>query len=110
MSSAKTLYNQLTTQLCELDPNIHPGKMMSAEGLKYKDKVFLFFYKDDHMVFKLGKNFDLTEAGSSTIKPFNPFKNKGPLAGWFQVGYEEKELWEPLGRMALEVLQVVLVR
>jgi hypothetical protein len=39
MSTAKTHYNQLTAQLCELDPHIHPGKMMSADGLKYKDKA-----------------------------------------------------------------------
>ncbi len=103
MSTAKSHYTQLTTQLCELDTHIHPGKMMSADGLKYKDKVFLFFYKEDQMVFKLGKGFDPTELGSDTIQPFNPFKKKGPLAGWFQLGYEEKELWEPLGRMALEV-------
>lgn len=56
------------------------------------------------MVFKLGKSFDPTELGSATVKPFNPFKNKGPLAGWFQVSFEEKELWEAMGRMALEVV------
>lgn len=105
MSTPKSHYDHLITQLCTLNPDIHPGKMMSADGLKYKGKVFLFWGKNDHMVFKLGKGFDPTELGSTTIQAFNPFKNKGPLADWFQVGFEEKELWEPLSRMALEVAQ-----
>jgi len=33
------------------------GKMMSSPGIKYKNKVFAFYYKD-RMVFCLGKDFD----------------------------------------------------
>lgn len=106
MEEAKRAYESLCEQLCQSDPtNIKPGKMMSAPALKYKDKVFIFFSKPEHMVFKLGKDFKPEQNAYSNIAPFNPFKNKGPLAGWFQVPFQSKEHWPELANQALQTFK-----
>ncbi len=74
---------------------------MNSPGIKYKDKVFAFFHNDE-MIFRLGKDFDPHKFGLREVKLLNPFKNKGPLKGWFVVNRFEKEKWEDLTRKAFE--------
>jgi hypothetical protein len=106
MEAAKLAYENLCEQLCQSDAeHITPGKMMSAPALKYKGKVFLFFSKPEHMVFKLGKDFNIDQASYPGIAPFNPFKNKGPLAGWFQVPYSSKTHWPDLAQQSLQTFK-----
>ena len=69
---------------------VSEGKMMSSPAIQYEGNVFAFFSRTKKMVFKMGKDFvpELAE-----MKPFNPFKNKGPLSGWFEVPFERQDLW-----------------
>ena len=39
------------------------------------------------------------------IRPFNPFKKRGPLAGWFEVPYAHQERWDALAEQALHTLK-----
>lgn len=98
------LFNRIRQQFCQSDTRIKAGKMMSSEAIKYQDKVFAFFSRQKKMVFKLGAENDLDRYGSS-IQAFNPFKKKGPLKGWYEVAYSDKELWEPLAERALSKLK-----
>ncbi|MBX2841861.1 MAG: hypothetical protein KTR26_08815 [Flammeovirgaceae bacterium] len=101
----KALFEKLIDNYSAKYPEVQPGKMMSSEAIKVKDKVFAFYSKNGDMVFRLGKDFDPDISASKGIHVFNPFKNKGPLSGWFVVPEQEKELWESYTQQALELTQ-----
>ncbi|WP_020529390.1 hypothetical protein [Flexithrix dorotheae] len=98
----KALFEKITTDYSTKYPDVQPGKMMSSQAIKVKDKVFAFFSKNGDMVFRLGKDFDPDTSESKGIHVFNPFKNKGSLSGWFVVPEQEKRLWESYTHQALE--------
>ena len=85
---------------CLQDPKITEGKMMSSPAIHFRGKVFAFFSRKKKMVFKLGKDFD-PEVMDIEIRVFNPFKNRAPLNGWFEVSYIFKEHWPTLSEKAL---------
>ncbi len=93
-------FERIVAQFTAMESNVHPGKMMSAPGLKYKDKVFAFLAKDG-MGFRLGREFDPVAFGLINAKPLNPFKTKGPLKGWYVVDADEIDQWESLAARAL---------
>ncbi len=83
--------------------DVRKGNMMRSPAISVDDKVFAFFSRSKKMVFKLGDDYQPESGG---IRPFNPFKNKGPLRGWFEVDYEEHTKWRALSEQALkEVMQ-----
>ncbi|MEL6535568.1 MAG: hypothetical protein AAFQ98_09170 [Bacteroidota bacterium] len=94
------LFNAIRDHFCGIDSLILPGKMMHSEAVTYEGKVFAFFSRKKKMVFKLGKDFEPDSVGVE-IAVFNPFKNRGPLNGWFEIPYSEKELWQPMAERAL---------
>jgi len=98
------LFNEIRDQFCLKDPKIEKGKMMSSEAISYNGKVFAFFSRNRKMVFKLGKSFE-PENLTIEINVFNPFKKRGPLNGWFEVPFTEKEHWKPLTQKALETIK-----
>lgn len=100
MSNAQSEFMKIAGKYTS-DEHIILGKMMSAPGLKYKDKVFAFLTKDSAMGFRLGEDFDIKKAGLKNPKPLSPFKTKPPLKGWLIVDYEEHAHWEQLTENAL---------
>ncbi|MBO6620833.1 MAG: hypothetical protein JJ892_04660 [Balneola sp.] len=104
MEEQRLLFEQIRTKLIEKEKMVTAGKMMSTEAIKYDGNVFVFISKNGNMVFKFGKTFD-PEAQDFESIPFNPFKNKGPLAGWFEVSFSQHELWEFLTQEALTVIK-----
>jgi hypothetical protein len=101
MLSTEAQFINLANKFSSSYPDIIPGKMMSSPGLKYKDKVFAFFYKEA-MGFRLGPQFNPVQFGLLNAKPLSPFKTKPPLKGWYIVGAEESKFWEKLSEMALD--------
>ncbi|MEL7120029.1 MAG: hypothetical protein AAFO07_11330 [Bacteroidota bacterium] len=97
-------FNEIRTIFCLKEPEIAKGKMMSSEAITYKQKVFAFFSRKKKMVFKLGKDFDPDDM-EIEIAVFNPFKNRVPLNGWFEVSYIFKEHWQSLSEKALLTLK-----
>ncbi len=85
----------------QANPDIHLGKMMSAPGLKYNDKVFAFYTKEDAMGFRLGEDFDPKKSGLKKHRPLSPFKKKPPLKGWYIIDKEESDKWEHLAELSL---------
>ncbi len=100
MEEQKTIFERIRSQLIEEETLVTDGKMMSTQAIKYDGNVFAFISKNGNMVFKFGKSFD-PEAQDFDSIPFNPFKNKGPLTGWFEVSFSQHELWESLTQEAL---------
>ncbi len=101
MNQPEQLFQSSTHHLGARDPDVHAGKMMSSPGLKYTDKVFAFFYKNE-MGFRLGPDFNPDKMRISNAKPLSPFKKKPPLKGWFIIEHDEIDTWETLSKMALE--------
>ncbi|MEM9078505.1 MAG: hypothetical protein AAGC43_15795 [Bacteroidota bacterium] len=82
-------------------PRVTEGKMMSSPAIHFNKKVFAFFSKKNKMVFKLGTT--LTSISGAELVEFNPFKNKGPLTGWYEADYVDHAIWEELTEMALRL-------
>lgn len=104
MSENRTLFEDIRAELCASRAGVHEGKMMSSDAIKYNGKVFAFFSTKEAMVFKLGKDADLSQF-EAQLAPFNPFKKKGPLAGWFQASFADKAQWLPLSLSALTLME-----
>lgn len=107
MTLAEKRYLEIANRLEEEHAHVSQGKMMSAPGIKYKNKVFAFFYQEK-MTFKLGKNFDINAQGITNYTFLSPFKNKPPMKAWFQITYEDEECWDALAYIALEKMKEVL--
>ena len=90
--------------ITEYPDHIAHGKMMHAPAITWQGKVFAFFSKDQCMVFKLGKDFDPEAHRVPGLLPFNPFRKKGPLPGWFSAPFSESDEWESLALEALSHL------
>lgn len=93
-------FDRITAALSGQEDAVTLGKMMSAPGLKFSDKVFAFLAKDG-MGFRLGPDFDPGDHANIAFEPLNPFKTKGPLKGWYVVSEDQWNAWEPLARSAL---------
>jgi hypothetical protein len=103
MDKEETLFNKIADSLSK-DHHITKGKMMSAPGINYKNKVFAFYYNKE-MIFRLGSGFDPKEYNLKKCRRLNPFKNKAPMKNWFQIPYSENLRWEQLAKYALNVLK-----
>lgn len=104
MDKEEKQFLQIIDELSNFDSNIKPGKMMSAPGIKYKSKVFAFYYNQE-MVFRLGKDFDPESEGISEFSYLNPFKNKPPMKGWLQIGFQYENKWLPLANKAYQLMK-----
>ncbi len=104
MQDSITIFESITSILSKSYDQVTPGKMMSAEGIKYKSKVFAFFH-NDQMVFKMGKQFVPENHGITEYSYLSPFKNKPPMKGWLEVPSIYKDQWSNLTNMALEKLK-----
>lgn len=100
MDKEEALFGKIVETLSGESRHVAPGKMMSSPGITHKGKVFAFYHKKE-MVFRLGKAFAPEKFKLKEWSLLNPFKNKPPLAGWFQVPSAERRKWEKLARQAL---------
>jgi len=101
MNQSEKQFELLVAKYSSIDADVHPGKMMSSPGLKFKDKVFAFYHKET-MGFRLGPNFNPEKMGLKNAKPLSPFKKKPPLKGWFIIEKIENNTWDTLTELALE--------
>ena len=103
METEEALFKNIASKLANENQSISIGKMMSSPGIKYKNKVFAFYHNKE-MIFKLGKQFDPASMGIEQYQLLNPFKNKPPMSGRFQIPFEYGEKWEELARQALHFI------
>lgn len=101
MSNPKAQFMAIVDQMTTANQDVVLGKMMSSSGLKYKDKVFAFYSKEE-MGFRLGPDFDPDKFGLTSARPLSPFKTKPPLKGWFMIDESESNRWQTLASLALE--------
>ena len=104
MTEAEIAFNSIADTLCQ-KPDTTLGKMMSSPGIQKKGKVFAFFWKDK-MVFKLGKDFDISDKfGIMDFEYLNPFKNKPPMKGWYVVNENHIRHWKALADVASDQMK-----
>lgn len=103
----QSTYESIRDDLLHQHEAISVGKMMSAPGIKYRDKVFAFYNKDT-MGFRLGRNYDIKAVGVQEYSLLSPFKTKPPMKDWFCVPYAEHEHWAVLAQEAFAVIQAKL--
>lgn len=101
MTDTEAQFMALVSTFTVSNPDIILGKMMSSPGLKYRDKVFVFYFRE-RMGFRLGPAFNPRKLGLKSAEPLSPFKSKPPRKGWYVVGKKESHTWERLASMALE--------
>ncbi len=104
MSKAEDLFNKIADKMSSEIQHVERGPMMTAPGLKYKGKVFAFFYEEE-MTFKLGKDFDPVANDISFYSYLSPFKNKPPMKAWFQIPESLSHRWEELANLALDKMR-----
>ena len=90
--------------MTKVDSNIQPVKMMSAPGIKYKSKVFAFYYNQE-MVFRLGKDFDPEALEINDFAYLSPFKNKPLMKGWPQIGNQYEKKWLSLAKQTYQPMK-----
>jgi hypothetical protein len=111
MDKEEKLFEKIAAKLTVERRDVAPGKMMSSPGIRYKNKVFAFYHqRDKEMLFRLGKAFEPEKFKIKKFSLLNPFKNKPPMAGWFQLPFTENRKWKKLARHALEVMAEELVK
>ena len=105
MKSPEQLFESIVAAFTNVDANVVPGKMMSSPALKYKGKVFAFFW-NEQMTFKLGKERDLeAEFGIGEYGFLSPFKNKPPMKGWYVIPNQFSDQWPTLTQEALFLIE-----
>ena len=100
MHDAEILFKFIAEKFEKEFEEITQGPMMSSPGIKYKNKVFAFYYKEK-MVFKLGQNFDMEFLNIKNYSFLSPFKNKPPMKAWYEIPFTESDKWEDLAHTAL---------
>ncbi len=91
--------------MCADHPLVTEGNMMRSPAIHYAGKVFAFFSRKHKMVFKLGTDHSFNVL-NVPLSEFNPFKNKKPLTGWYELDFEHHEKWELLAQAALEKIKL----
>ncbi len=104
MTDTQSLFETIVTKFEKNHEGVAAGKMMSSPALKYKGKVFAFFYKEE-MGFKLGKDFEPDTYGLKEWNYLSPFKNKPPMKAWFVISETEQNKWEDLTLIALNLMR-----
>ena len=95
-------FDKIRKALVLSEGGVSEGKMMSSPAIQYEGHVFAFFFRTKKMVFKMGKEF---VPNIDEMTPFNPFKNKSPLTGWFEIPFEHKDLWFAYTKNALKMIK-----
>jgi len=101
--TAKDHFTRLVEKEIERD-YVELGKMMSAPGIRYKEKNYAFFFKEK-VGFKLGKEFDIGAYELSHWEHLNPFKTKPPLTAWYIIGVEDVHVWEEFAGLAYDFIK-----
>jgi hypothetical protein len=101
MNTPEQQFLAIAAQLAAESQEITTGKMMSSPGIRYRNKVLAFFYRET-MVFKLGRAFDPGSYGLHDYQLLSPYKTRPPLRDWFEVSATHSDRWEALARLALQ--------
>ncbi len=101
MDKERQHFQAIADKLASENRFVTIGKMMSSPGIRYKEKVFAFYY-NKVMVFRLGRDFEPKTLGIRNYRLLSPFKTKPPLVDWFEIPSSNMKKWEELASLALQ--------
>jgi hypothetical protein len=101
MDKAQQQFQKIAEKLAAENKHVTIGKMMSSPGIRYKNKVFAFYYKNK-MVFRFGRDFDPKSLGIKNYSLLSPFKTRPPLVDWFEIPASSMKRWEELALLAMK--------
>ena len=86
--------------------DVHEGRMMSAQALTRKGKVFAFYSTKGGRVglgCRLGRDYPVSELGLTDWQHLAPFKTKPPMRDWIVAGEGDMAKWDELASEALRI-------
>jgi hypothetical protein len=98
----------LRDRMLTMHPDIDQGRMMSADALTYKGKVFAFFSTKggrEGLGCRVGRATDLSQFNLTDWQHLAPFKSKPPMKDWIVIGPGNKELWGVLADHCLSTFR-----
>jgi len=101
MDAPEKKYYQILKLLSKSEKKVGLGKMMSAPGIVYENRVFAFYWREQ-MGLRAGREFDPSTLKIKKWENLNPYKNKPPMVDWFILPFEESAHWGKLAKVALK--------
>ena len=101
-------WRSLAARYVEMYPGVEHGKMMSAEALTWRGKVFVFLSTKGGRIglgCRLGRDFNVAALNLDDWQHLAPFKTKPPMKDWIVAGGANLNRWDELTKTALELTQ-----
>ena len=107
-AAAEHAWHQLAERLVASESDVELGRMMSAEAVTCRGKVFAFRSTKTGtagMGFRLGRDYDFATLPTDQWAHLAPFKTKPPMKDWIIVPDAQAEHWPMLAKSALEIMR-----
>jgi len=104
-TDAKVAWENLVSSVTAQHDAVARGKMMSADALLCRGKVFVFYSTKGGMTglgARVGRDADLTQFALSDWQHLAPFKTKPPMKDWIVVSVGDLEQWPGITDFAYE--------
>lgn len=102
----ETEWRALAERALAANPDIAPGRMMSAQALTHAGKVFAFHSTKGGRAglgCRLGRDFDVAGLGLTDWQHLAPFRTKPPMRDWIVAGAGDLARWPGLIDAALRI-------
>jgi len=100
----KQAWERLKLRLLADHSDIEIGKMMSAEALTHRGKVFVFHSTKGGRAglgARIGRAINPETFGLSDWQYLAPFKTKPPMKDWIVVGNSDQAIWHKVAEFGL---------
>ncbi|MEM9269285.1 MAG: hypothetical protein AAGA78_10160 [Pseudomonadota bacterium] len=106
MQTAHGRWLDLKSAFLARHQDVEEGRMMSAEALTHRGKVFCFYSTKGGRVglgCRVGRDQDVEALGLQDWQHLAPFRTRPPMKDWIVAGLDDAARWERLGTVALEL-------
>lgn len=99
-------WSELRDRFLVADADVQRGKMMSADALTWRGKVFVFYSTKGGRTglgCKIGRNTVLPALGLEDWQHLAPFKSKPPMKDWIVLGEGDVARWSAAAALCLDL-------
>jgi len=97
-------WEKLSVKLMSRELDINKGRMMSADALTFKGKVFVFYSTKggrEGLGCRVGRETNIDELGLLDWQFLAPFKTKPAMKDWIVAGAGDVDNWMKLSEFSL---------
>lgn len=101
----KTHWETLRDSMLAEEPDVALGRMMSAEALTYRDKVFAFYSTKGGRAglgCRVGRETNPANFDLSDWQHLAPFRTKPPMKDWIVIGADDVGRWTAMATFCLD--------